>query len=257
MTEHKMEKQMSEEIQHSGATLDPDAEIDREFVSTKGGAFTIDEKQIGDIDMIILAAAPARSFFAGAYVPGEESFPDCFSVGRSGVPSINSPAPQSPDCVSCPLSQWDGNSPPKCKERRKLVGLRVVNGEINPKLTSINIPPTSVRGTKKNPGGWRKYLGALGISNGLKVYDVVTGISCKSNAPQNGYRLEFVNKGPAIGVKVDPAILAGFKTMAAAEAIMEPKPKNDVEADVVAEATKNTATGKTEAKKPEAKKPKF
>ena len=252
----------SEAIAPKDMVLDSDAKVDVEVISLMGGAYSIDEKALDEdtIEMNVMAAIPVRSWFKEAFQPGVKSFPNCFSVG-SVVPSVNSPEVQNTDCKTCPRSQWQGKEQPECQERRKLVGVRVLPGAagekktINPRLAILNVPPTSVTGTKKFPGGWQKYLGQLGISTGLSVKDVVTKIKVKSNAPSMGYRLIFENSGTVLSqVEVNPAVLVAFRTWAVAEGRREAipptdKPEGAENVDVVAEAAKKTQAGREEARK--------
>ena len=254
------EAQASEAIAPKDMVLDADAKIDVEVISLMGGAFSIDDKALDEdtIELNVMAAVPTRSWFKEAFKPGVKAFPTCFSVGAL-VPSKNSPEVQSTDCESCPKSKWGGKEQPECQERRKLVGLRVVDGEggreINPRLSILTVPPTSVTGTKKFPGGWQKYLGQLGITTGLSARDVVTKIKIKPNAPSMGFRLIFENGGTVLSqVQVNPAVLVAFRQWAVAEARREAVPPSDKpegaeNVDVVAEAQKKTQAGREEARK--------
>lgn len=242
--------------------LDEDASMEREFISTEGGGFSIGGKPIpvydkdgkeipnevaSDVSMVVLAAVMTRSYFKDPYKPGVEQSPTCFAVGKAGIPSKNSLQIMAADCASCPLSAWDGSTPPQCKERRKLVGVRVEKGQMIPKLSSLNVPPTSVNGTKKHPGGWTKYLSSIGLKDNVTKDQIVTKIRLRSNSPDAGYRLTFENVGPAAAVVSSPEVLAGFKGFALKEAMFEPAPKEQ-ETDVVAKAQANTIEGKAAAK---------
>jgi hypothetical protein len=223
------------------ATVDEDAKVRVEFLSAKGNVFTADNQVFkGGIDMVILQGKKVRSWFSGPYVDGVEAFPDCFSVGNK-FPSKNSPKPQAADCESCPKAQWQGKEAPECKERRKLVGLRVKDGKINPTLSVVSVFPTSVSGTKAHPGGYRGYLSKLNLGQEKAKETVITHIDIESNAPKPGARMEFTNIGDVSSLGVNPGVLAGFMSMATEEANMEPKPKEDEEGtdDVKAKAEAN------------------
>ena len=235
----------AKQLPAAGIVVDPDAKINIEYLSTKGGALTVDQTVFkGGIDMVILEGAANRSFFAGAYVEGVETFPDCFSVGNV-IPSKNSPNPQSSDCASCPNAAWVGKKAPACKERRKLIGLRVITDDkgrrINPTLSVVNVPPTSVSGTAAHPGGWKGYLSKINLGQGKTKDAVVTHVALESNAPKMGYRMEFTNVGDLAELNLHEGVVAGFKAMAAAEAKFEPKPKDDTDAEVEAKAAEAAA----------------
>ena len=244
-----------------GMVMDSDAQIPREVISTAGNAFTCGTEKMGtEMDMVILASAKTRMYFENAYKPGVEQFPACYSVGQSDMPSANAPKPQSEKCETCPLSMWDGKKPPKCQERRKLVGIRMltikqpdgtVKREANIKLTVLNVFPTSVNASKDNPSAIRPYLATLG-PKGYTKESVITHIKVESKAPKPGANMIFSMSGMAEEMGLQPAMIVGFKGAAIEESLYEPKPRPeegaDDEAEVKAVAESNVKREKKAAK---------
>ncbi len=73
-------------------------------------------EKTASVDFIWLAKGKSRAQwnkpFGGKDAPAA---PDCRSFDGI-VPDPNSPDRKSEACATCPLSQWDGDDPPKCKE---------------------------------------------------------------------------------------------------------------------------------------------
>lgn len=270
----------SKALAPKGMVMDPDAQIPREIISTAGNAFTCGQEKLGtEMDLVILASARTRMFFENAYKPGVEQFPACYAVGASLSPSINAPKPQSEFCETCPLSQWDGRKPPKCQERRKLVGIRVVTKDVpvlkddstpahhgdgrpmtkkvrepNIKLTVLSVFPTSVNASKDNAHAIRPYLATLS-PKGYAKEDVITHVKMESNAPKPGAKMIFTMNGTVEDVTgLPPALLVGFKGAAIEESLYEPKPREDEEANDEKEVKETAAeNAKPKREKKEAK----
>lgn len=251
----------NESLAQRGAVMDPDAQIPREILSTAGNAFTCGQEKLGvEMEMVILASAKTRMYFENAYKPGVEQFPACYAVGASDSPSVNAPKPQSEKCDTCPLSEWDGKKPPRCQERRKLVGIRVMktlgaDGETKrePKimLSVLNVFPTSVDSSKDNSQAFRPYLSTLG-PKGFSKEQVVTSIKIESRAPKPGAYMKFSQVALTEDLGLQPALLVAFKGAAVEESLFEPKPKpvdgDDDEKEVQETAAKNVKRDKKEAK---------
>lgn len=100
------------------------------------------------IEVVILKANKALSkvYYAGAYVEGSDSAPDCFSHdGVAPDPSVENP--QSPRCATCKQNVWGAKITPQgtktkaCSDSRRLVV--VPAGELNNPML-LRVPAASL-----------------------------------------------------------------------------------------------------------------
>jgi hypothetical protein len=145
-------------------------------ISIEGGVFRLiaSGKEVAAIpdrhlDVVIVAAAPGvgRTFYAGTYVKGQASGPDCWSAdGERPDASITSP--QSDRCVNCDKNakgsgQGDSRA---CRFSQRLAV--VLANDIKGDVLQITAPATSIFG--KEEGGNRplqayaRWLGAQSIA---------------------------------------------------------------------------------------------
>jgi hypothetical protein len=145
-------------------------------ISIEGGVFRLiaSGKEVAAIpdrhlDVVIVAAAPSvgRTFYAGTYVKGQASGPDCWSAdGERPDASISSP--QSDRCATCDKNakgsgQGDSRA---CRFSQRLAV--VLANDIKGDVLQITAPATSIFG--KEEGGNRplqayaRWLGAQSIA---------------------------------------------------------------------------------------------
>jgi hypothetical protein len=145
-------------------------------ISIEGGVFRLiaGGKEIAAIpdrhlDVVIVAAAPSigRTFYAGTYVKGQASGPDCWSSdGERPDASIDSP--QSDRCATCPNNaKGSGTGDSRaCRFSQRLAV--VLANDITGSVLQLTAPATSIFG--KEEGGNRplqayaRWLGAQSIA---------------------------------------------------------------------------------------------
>jgi hypothetical protein len=145
-------------------------------ISIEGGVFRLiaGGKEIAAIpdrhlDVVIVAAAPniVRTFYAGTYVKGQASGPDCWSAdGERPDASIESP--QSDRCATCPNNaKGSGTGDSRaCRFSQRLAV--VLANDITGSVLQLTAPATSIFG--KEEGGNRplqayaRWLGAQSIA---------------------------------------------------------------------------------------------
>lgn len=237
--------------------LDPDSMPPIEFISSQGGIFNLKGEPLGsDLDMIVLATKRISSYFEGAFEPGVKRFPDCIS--SDGIaPQANSPNPQNATCGGdnpCPRAQWtEGtkgkNKPPACKDRVKLVGIRLKDktGTMSPGISVMALGP--VASLKKPMAGkesFASYNYGVNTIEGKRISEVTTSMHIGAKS--------YVNfKSSPIPEKVPRNALQVLTQAARMEADREATPRSveyDAEgtATVQQEAAKRTVDGKASGK---------
>lgn len=152
------------------------AGADAKRISIEGGVFRLISggKEIAAIpdrhlDVVIVAAAPSigRTFYAGTYVKGQATGPDCWSAdGDRPDESIENPPAER--CVSCPNNvKGSGNGDSRaCRFSQRLAV--VLANDIAGDVLQITAPASSIFG--KEDGGNRplqayaRWLGAQSIA---------------------------------------------------------------------------------------------
>ena len=128
-------------------------------------------------DVIVVGLMPVESktFYAKAYVPGQEpAAPDCASI-RGDKPDAGSTSPQSATCATCPQNVWGSKITPQgtetkaCSDTRRLA---VVSAD-DPSGTVylLSVPAASL----KNFKAYMKQLAVRGYSIDLVVTRLTAG----------------------------------------------------------------------------------
>jgi hypothetical protein len=106
-----------------------------------------------ELDVVIVGVAPSISkiYYARAYVEGDDSAPDCFSL--DGVtPDAGAPKKQNPTCGNCAHNQWGsritdaGKRAKSCQDSRR-IAIVPLGDILNESLGGpmlLRIPPTSL-----------------------------------------------------------------------------------------------------------------
>lgn len=139
------------------------SDIDR--ISIKGNKFRVDGKLYGDnngrgFSGIVINTCYEQSYYDGEFDDNVSTIPACFAISYVGTdmqPDSNSVKKQASNCAECELSKWDGDTPPECKERRRLaVVIEDESGDTVVKVLSLS--STSL-------GNWKKYIKELSSMN--------------------------------------------------------------------------------------------
>lgn len=157
-------------------------------ISIKGGRFRL-VSAIGvetplethHIDLIVVDAndKPARVFFDGPYVPGDDVPPVCFSDNGTG-PSSQAMAPQSPTCAVCPHNirgsdtTFSGKPTTACDNRKKVAAIIPDDPAVN--VYEFQIPPGSLSNLRAY-GAWLGQQASGVAGRKMDIADVVTRIS--------------------------------------------------------------------------------
>lgn len=105
------------------------------------------------LDVVIVGVAPSvsKTFYANAYVSGDDNAPDCFSL--DGVaPDASAPRKQNDICGTCPNNQWGsvitqaGKRAKACQDNRRLavVPLHDIENRTYGGPMMLRLPPTSL-----------------------------------------------------------------------------------------------------------------
>ena len=136
-------------------------------LSLRGGKFRLrdggDEKtlKLDEMSVIIVAATPlgnvpAKVFYKGGYVPGEDAGPDCRS--SDGIrPDAGVESPQSATtCAVCPKNAWGsakteaGKDSKACKDTKALYLVTLgKDGNVVDKVVQLRVPTMSLRHMSK------------------------------------------------------------------------------------------------------------
>jgi len=110
-------------------------------------------RPIPELDVVIVGVAPSISkiYYERAYVEGDDSAPDCFSLDGER-PDANAPKKQSPTCGNCPKNAWGsriteaGKRAKACQDSRRtaIVPLGDIANESLGGPMLLRIPPTSL-----------------------------------------------------------------------------------------------------------------
>lgn len=107
------------------------------------------------LSVVILAADPptpksvSRAYYPGAYVPGVDSPPSCFS--EDGIaPDARAQSPQAPTCASCQRNIWgsrksqSGGNAKECRDSKTLYVV-APNAVASGTVYALRLPPTSFK----------------------------------------------------------------------------------------------------------------
>ncbi len=195
-------------------------------------------------------AALSKTYYAGQYVEGSDSPPDC-SSNDSTVPAADSPKPQAASCAVCPHNQWGSKISPSgakikaCADVRRLAILPAADQEYSPILLRI-------------PGGSLSDLGAYGKAlkqRGIPYAAVVTKLSFDPDAsfPKVLFQFERVltpaEMQHVVGRMSEPVIndILGLNVAMPALAAPAADDKFGIPADVVAPVDNSAAIAKAAA----------
>ena len=145
-------------------------------ISIKGGVFRLmaDGKEITSIDdrhldVVIVNAAPkiSRTYYAGQYVEGSTSAPDCWSADGD-KPDASVEEPQAHDCASCPMNvKGSGQGDSKaCRFSQRLAV--VLANDVGGDVMQLTLAATSIfgkeEGEKRPLQAYARYLAAQNIN---------------------------------------------------------------------------------------------
>lgn len=158
---------------------------------TKTDADTGERVNLGFVNVVVVAMNPNRSrtFFAKAYVPGENQMPACYS--SDGVkPDTDVKTPVSATCASCPNSVKgsrikEGREGYACESKKRLAiwpAAMLSNPELKLPVMQLILPMTSIwdKENKQNDAemwfAWDNYVDDLRARGVKHTGEVVTRI---------------------------------------------------------------------------------
>lgn len=157
-------------------------------ISIRGGRFWLvtaagmeTAVQTFHLDIVIVDANkhPAKVFFDGPYVQGQDVPPVCFSDNGTG-PSTQSMEPQSPTCAICPWNArgsdttFSGQPTKACQDRKKVAA--IIPDDPTVTVYEFQIPPGSVTNLKAYSNALREQPTNV-AGRKLDVADVVTRVT--------------------------------------------------------------------------------
>lgn len=159
-------------------------------ISIRGGVFRmmvngeeIAKNENRAMNVVVVNGNPkvSRSFYAGKYVAGEASHPDCWS-NNGETPDASIESPQSSDCESCPQNiKGSGQGDTRaCRYQQRLAVL--LADDVNGDVFQLVLPSKSIFGkgdTDKMP--WQQYAKYVG-SQGKSLSTLVTEIRMDSDS---------------------------------------------------------------------------
>ena len=163
----------AKEVAHNEGT-------DSSAITIQHGAMMYHEQPVpgNQLDVIVIAAATERCYYASDYDPDKISSPDCFAQSldpKSLTPHENVAEPQHTDCSSCPMAEFGSakrGKGPACKTYRKLIMVPAgTSAEDMPRaeLAYMKVSPTSVK-------NWSKYAQQLVATAGIPPWATETQI---------------------------------------------------------------------------------
>lgn len=150
-------------------------------ISTKGGVFRLiaGGKEVAAIDdrhldVVIVNAAPkvSRTFYAGQFIEGQASAPDCWSAGGD-TPDPSVEKPQAASCATCPQNikgsgQGDSRA---CRFSQRLAV--VLANDMEGDVMQLTLAATSIfgkeDGDKRPLQAYARYLAAQSINPEMLV----------------------------------------------------------------------------------------
>lgn len=157
-------------------------------ISIKGGRFRLVsatgvetplETHYVDVIVVDANSHPARVFFDGPYVPGDDVPPVCFSDNGTG-PSNQAMQPQAPTCAVCPNNvrgsdtTFSGKATTACDNRKKMAVIIPDDPAVN--VYEFQIPPGSLSNLRAY-GAWLGQQASGVQGRKMDIADVVTRIS--------------------------------------------------------------------------------
>ena len=187
-------------------------------------------------DVIVIGALPneSKTFYAKAYIPGQDpAAPDCASV-RGDKPDAGSTAPQAASCATCPQNVWGSKITPQGTETKACADTRrlAVVAKDDPEGTvyQVAVPAASL----KNFKAYMKQLAARGWSIDTVVTRLTAGVA---NFPLYEFNaIAFVDEATmgAVSSKMGSEEVDSVLGLVGRMAIAAPAPQAAIAAPVVA-----------------------
>lgn len=152
-------------------------------ISLKGGVFRLfaDGKEVASIDdrhldVVIVNAAPkvSRTFYAGQFVEGQASAPNCWSADGD-TPDASIKEPQAASCATCPQNiKGSGQGDSRACRYSQRLAVVLANDVHGGDVMQLTLAATSIfgkeEGTDKRPlQAYARYLAAQNISPEMVV----------------------------------------------------------------------------------------
>jgi len=179
-------------------------------ISTRASRFRLVEDDVEtvvgpEMDVIIVGANPkiSRTFYEGAYVPGENKAPDCAS-DNGEVPNPGVPKAQHANCAACPKNVLGSKTTPtgaKAKLCNEIRNLAVVPAADPSKVYGLAVTVTAMKSL-------REYFKDLS-NYGIEVQEVVTTLSFDDKADY-----------PKVVFKQKPGVFVPEKALPMVEQLM-------------------------------------
>ncbi len=149
-----------------------------------GNKIKISDKQFkmpsGDIldflDIVVVDFVYANSYYAGAYVEGEFSAPDCFAIAVE--PNALAPSPNAADCQTetgackgCWANEFASKGKGKACQNRLKIAILPTDATAETPFTILDISPTAIK-------GFSTYVQSVARGHQLPPYAVVTHVEC-------------------------------------------------------------------------------
>lgn len=170
-----------------GAVMDFSSDVEDlrgRLAKPSGDRIKIENKQFklpsGDVldflDVVIVDFVYKNAYYEGAFVKGENSPPNCFSLSTEPltmVPSANSPEAQCDNCAGCAQNQFGSAGKGKACQNRVLLAVLPTDAGPETPFAILDISPTAVK-----PFG--AYVTAVAKGLGRPPYGVITHIECNN-----------------------------------------------------------------------------
>ena len=251
-------------------------------ISLKGGVFRLfsDGKEVASIDdrhldVVIVNAAPkvSRTFYAGQFVEGQTTAPDCWSADGN-VPDASLKSPQAPSCATCPqnISGSGQGTSRACRYSQRLAVV-LANDVHGGDVMQLTLAATSIfgkeEGDDKRPlQAYARFLAAQNIDPEMVVTrlkfdtkaavpklffvpsrwldDAEYGAAIQKGQTAEAIRAITMTPAQTDGVKAPPVALAGSRPAAPAATTATVEVEK-VEAELVEEPEKRKSAAKPTA----------
>lgn len=127
-------------------------------ISFRGGTMTLNDQPLGnELQVIILAAQFERSYYPGAFTPGEAVVPSCYS--RDNIaPAEEAAYQQSDECKGCRWNEFETareGTGKACKEGLKLamVAAETAGGEGTPVIAQARLSVLNAKAIRQDLNG--------------------------------------------------------------------------------------------------------
>jgi len=208
------------------------------------------------MNFVVVNAAPSvsRTFYAGKYVKGQASVPDCFSAdSKAPDPSVKSP--QSASCATCPQN-IEGSGQGNSRACRFFLNTAVVlEGDMGGNVYRLRLPSKSYFGKQEGEKLPFKAYASFLSGHGIPMSGVVT--EARFDTGESVPVLKFRAVRPLTREEYDLSKAQGQSEDAkrAIETKFNAAPAQGTLPTPQAEETEEPAPVKRDTKKPEAAKP--